>query len=116
MGTQQTVFMDGATNGGQSVLKWNLALDENNGPHCQGGSCCTSCEGVVTIPSGATHIDNVTFNVDFYGLAHHSAFLEEGAQVIQSSIEYPQASANGRLSEHEKVTIGTRSVGVASYR
>jgi glucosylceramidase len=61
------------------VLFWNLALDENDGPHLGG---CKDCRGVVTIDSktGA-----VTRNVEYYALAHASRFVLPGASRIRSS-------------------------------
>jgi glucosylceramidase len=64
---------------GAGVLFWNLALDENDGPHLGG---CKDCRGVVTIDSktGA-----VTRNVEYYALAHASRFVLPGARRIASS-------------------------------
>ena len=70
----------GTTRGwSRGVLLWNLALDENHGPHLGG---CTDCRGVVTIDSktGA-----VTRNFDYYALAHASRFVRPGAQRIEST-------------------------------
>ncbi len=70
----------GATRGwAKGVLLWNLALDENAGPHTGG---CGNCRGVVTVNSvtGA-----VTRNVEYYALAHASRFVRPGAQRIDSS-------------------------------
>ncbi len=70
----------GTTRGwAKGVLLWNIALDENHGPH-RGG--CNDCRGVVTINSvtGA-----VTRNFDYYALAHISRFVRPGAFRIESS-------------------------------
>jgi glucosylceramidase len=69
----------------KGVLMWNLALDENYGPHLGG---CNDCRGVVIIDSktGA-----VTRNLDYYALAHASRFVRPGARRIESS------SGEGRL-------------------
>jgi glucosylceramidase len=70
----------GATrNWAKSVLEWNLALDQNNGP-TNGG--CTTCRGVVTInnTTGA-----VTRNVEYYVLGHASKFVDAGALRISST-------------------------------
>lgn len=70
----------GTTRGwAKGVLMWNLALDENHGPHLGG---CKDCRGVVTIDSktGA-----VTRNLDYYALAHASKFVRPGAKRIDSS-------------------------------
>src|SRR6266568_2470872 len=75
----QTLII-GATRGwARGVLLWNLALDENHGPHTGG---CGDCRGVVTITaaSGA-----VTRNVEYYALAHASRFVRPGARRIAST-------------------------------
>ncbi|MBT9456852.1 MAG: glycosyl hydrolase [Burkholderiaceae bacterium] len=63
----------------RGVLLWNLALDEQHGPHLGG---CKDCRGVVTIDSknGA-----VTRNLEYYALAHASRFVRAGARRIASS-------------------------------
>ncbi len=73
-----TLLIEGARNGGQGVILWNLALDELHGPHLGG---CTNCRGVVTID---TSNGQVTRNVDYYGLAHLSRFVRPGARRIAS--------------------------------
>lgn len=60
------------------VLLWNLALDENAGPHAGG---CGNCRGVVTIDS---RTGAVTRNDEYYVLAHASRFVRPGAQRIAS--------------------------------
>jgi glucosylceramidase len=70
----------GTTRGwARGVSLWNLALDENHGPH-KGG--CGDCRGVVTIDSktGA-----VTRNAEYYALAHASRFVRPGARRIAST-------------------------------
>lgn len=66
-------------NWARAVAMWNLALDENHGPHLGG---CDNCRGVVTINSktGA-----VTRNVEYYAFAHASKFVAPGAYRIGSS-------------------------------
>jgi glucosylceramidase len=61
------------------VLLWNLALDENHGPHLGG---CGDCRGVVTIDSKS---GGVTRNVEYYALAHASRFVRPAARRIGSS-------------------------------
>jgi glucosylceramidase len=61
------------------VLFWNLALDENHGPHLGG---CGNCRGVVTIDSKS---GAVTRNDEYYVLAHASRFVRPGARRIESS-------------------------------
>jgi len=57
---------------------WNLALDENRGPHLGG---CGNCRGVVTIDSKTGKYNR---EVDYYALAHASKFVEPGARRIAS--------------------------------
>lgn len=63
----------------RGVALWNLALDEQGGPHLGG---CGNCRGVLTIHSvtGA-----VTRNEEYYALAHASRFVRPGAYRIASS-------------------------------
>jgi len=70
----------GSTRGwAKGVALWNLALDENAGPHLGG---CGNCRGVITINSGTGF---VTRNVEYYALAHASQFVRPGAHRIASS-------------------------------
>jgi len=63
----------------KGVALWNLALDENYGPHLGG---CGNCRGVVTIHSATGEI---TRNPEYYALAHASRFVRPGAVRIASS-------------------------------
>ncbi|OFA05922.1 glycoside hydrolase family 30 beta sandwich domain-containing protein [Duganella sp. HH101] len=75
----------GATRGwARGVLLWNLALDENDGPHLGG---CKDCRGVVTIDS---RDGKVTRNEEYYALAHASRFVRQGARRIASTSGYDQ--------------------------
>jgi O-glycosyl hydrolase len=70
----------GATrNWSQAAIKWNIALDQNFGPHTGG---CSGCTGLVTIDqtNGA-----VTFNHDYYSIGHASKFVVPGAYRIAST-------------------------------
>lgn len=75
----QNLLIGGARNWGSTVMLWNLALDENSGPH-QGG--CPDCRGVVTINSAS---GAVTHNEEFFALAHASRFVQPGAVRIGSN-------------------------------
>lgn len=66
-------------NWARGVLFWNLALDQNRGPHAGG---CATCRGVVTIDSKS---GAVTRTDDYYALAHASRFVRRGAWRIGSS-------------------------------
>ncbi|WP_369372197.1 RICIN domain-containing protein [Promicromonospora sp. Populi] len=67
-------------NGGETVINWNLALNQNGGPHQ--GHCTTRCNGVVEI-NGST----VTRNAEFYVLGQLSKFVDAGARRIGSTSE-----------------------------
>jgi glucosylceramidase len=70
----------GSTRGwAKGVALWNLALDENAGPHLGG---CGNCRGVITINSATGF---VTRNVEYYSLAHASQFVKPGAHRIAST-------------------------------
>lgn len=70
-------------NWGNSMILWNLALDESAGPQ-NGG--CEDCRGVVTI--GQT-TGEVTYNVEYYVIGHFSKFVDPGAYRIEST-EYAE--------------------------
>ncbi len=72
----------GSTRGwAKGVALWNLALDENDGPHLGG---CGNCRGVITVNSAT---GAVTRNVEFYALAHASEFVKPGAHRIASTTD-----------------------------
>jgi glucosylceramidase len=69
----------GATrNWARGVLMWNLALDENHGPHLGG---CQNCRGMVTIDSKTGSYKR---EVEYYSFAHASKFVRPGAHRIAS--------------------------------
>jgi glucosylceramidase len=70
----------GSTRGwSRGIVLWNLALDENYGPHAGG---CGNCRGVVTINSTTGAI---TRNLEYYVLGHASRFVMPGAHRIEST-------------------------------
>jgi len=72
----------GATrNWARSISLWNLALDQNSGP-TNGG--CSNCRGVVTIDT-RTSPASITYNVEYYVLAHLAKFVMPGAHRIDSN-------------------------------
>lgn len=75
----RTLIIDTTRGWARGVLFWNLALDENGGPHLGG---CGDCRGVVTIDSGT---GAVTRNVEYYALAHASRFVRPGARRVAST-------------------------------
>src|SRR5215475_14433058 len=65
-------------NWAQSVILWNLALDDNRGPQNNG---CDTCRGVVTVHSDRT----VTKELDYWALGQVTRFVRPGATRIASS-------------------------------
>ncbi len=63
----------------RGVVYWNLALDENHGPHFGG---CAACKGVITIDS---HTGAVSRNDEYYALAHFSKFVLPDAVRVGST-------------------------------
>ena len=70
----------------RSFVKWNLAGDQNDGPHNGGCGTCTPLV-VVNSSSGST-----SYSVDYYTLGHFSKFVLPGAYRIYS------ANASGIVS------------------
>lgn len=76
---QARTLIDATRHWARGVLFWNLALDENHGPHAGG---CDTCRGVVTIDS---HTGAVSRTNDYYALAHASRFVRRDAWRIGST-------------------------------
>jgi glucosylceramidase len=74
----QNIVIGTIRNWAKSVILWNLALDEFNGPHIGG---CEGCRGVVTI---STENHTVNYEVEYYVLGHVSKFMTPGAYRIAS--------------------------------
>jgi glucosylceramidase len=74
------VFMvDTLRHWAKTIIKWNLALDENNGPKIAGG--CDTCYGVITINQQNRQVSP---RPHYYALGHASKFLRPGAVRIAS--------------------------------
>jgi len=63
----------------RGILLWNLALDQDRGPHAGG---CATCSGVVTIDN---RDGTVKRNDEYYVLAHASRFVRRDAVRIGST-------------------------------
>jgi glucosylceramidase len=70
-------------NWARGVVYWNLALDEDHGPH-HGG--CDNCKGMVTIDSRS---GTVSRNDEYYAFAHYSRFVLPGAVRVWSTATGP---------------------------
>ncbi|MFI0720709.1 glycoside hydrolase family 30 beta sandwich domain-containing protein [Streptomyces sp. NPDC021224] len=67
-------------NWARSMIFWNLALDENHGPHTGG---CTGCNGTVDVDSAT---GAVTYTGNYYTLAHFSRFTRPGAVRVAANV------------------------------
>lgn len=73
------LLLAGVRNWARGVVYWNVALDEQHGPHIGG---CDICKGVVTIDS---RTGEVSRNDEYYAFAHFSRFVLPGALRVGSS-------------------------------
>ncbi|MFG3236435.1 RICIN domain-containing protein [Streptomyces antibioticus] len=74
----ENLVVQNMRNGGETVVNWNLALDQNGGPHQ--GHCTNRCNGVVEIANG-----NVTRGAEYYVLGHVTKFIKPGATRVGST-------------------------------
>lgn len=75
----KNVVIGSMRNWSKTALEWNLANDQNFGPHTPGG--CTTCKGALTI-----NFSTITRNVAYYIIAHASMFVPSGSVRIGSNI------------------------------
>lgn len=75
----QNLIIGATRNWAKTSLKWNFALDEENGPYVGG---CEDCRGVVTVDKQAK---NVTYNEEYYSFGHASKFVQPGAVRIKTN-------------------------------
>ncbi|WP_139921269.1 glycoside hydrolase family 30 beta sandwich domain-containing protein [Hymenobacter sp. DG01] len=89
----------GATrNWSRNVLEWNLAADQNYGPHTTGG--CSTCLGALTI-SGNT----VTRNSAYYTVAHAAKFARPGSVRIATNLPGTLPNVAFKTPSGQKVLI-----------
>lgn len=73
------LLLGGLRNWARGVVYWNLALDENHGPHFGG---CATCKGMVTINSKTGAVSR---NDYYYAFGQFSRFVLPGAVRVSSS-------------------------------
>jgi glucosylceramidase len=66
----------------KAVVLWGIALDPKGNPHAGG---CGTCRGLLTIDS-SQQPSAITWNGDFYALAHASKYVHPGAARIASTL------------------------------
>lgn len=77
----RNIIIGAPANWSRTALEWNLANDENFGPHTPGG--CSTCLGAVTIDSSTSA---VTRNVAYYIVGHASRFVDPGSVRVASVV------------------------------
>ena len=75
----RSLIVNTARHWARGILFWNLALDQDSGPHLGG---CGNCRGLVTIDAVN---GSITRTDDYYAIAHASRFVRRGALRIASS-------------------------------
>ncbi|MGF9695988.1 glycoside hydrolase family 30 protein [Paenibacillus sp. MABNR03] len=65
----------------KSLVLWNMALDENNGPTVPGFGRST-CRGIVQVNQ---QTGELTYTLDYYALAHFSAIIRPKAVRVEST-------------------------------
>jgi glucosylceramidase len=75
-------IIDYTRNWGQSVVKWSLAVDQNDGPH-NGG--CGTCTGLITVHNGDSESGQVDYTVEYYDMGQLTKFVKPGAYRIEST-------------------------------
>ncbi|WP_242927561.1 glycoside hydrolase family 30 protein [Pontibacter vulgaris] len=81
----------------KTVLEWNLAADQNQDPHTEGG--CTECLGAVTLNGG------ITRNPAYYIIAHASKFVRPGSVRIGSNLPGSLPNVAFKTPNGDKVLI-----------
>ena len=76
------LVINATRNWAKGVIRWNMALDENNGP-TNGG--CLTCRGVVTVAKDANGRWTYSKTVDYWGLGQVSKYVRPGARRVASN-------------------------------
>jgi O-glycosyl hydrolase len=76
------LVVNSSRNWAKGVIRWNMALDQNNGPTNNG---CDTCRGVVTVAPDATGKYTYTKTVDYWALGQASKFVHPGARRVASN-------------------------------
>ncbi|WP_068784495.1 glycoside hydrolase family 30 protein [Paenibacillus phocaensis] len=72
-------------NHSQSLVLWNMALDEQNGPTVPGFGTST-CRGIVTVNQQTRELE---YTLDYYALAHFSKVIRPQAVRIAAEADVP---------------------------
>jgi len=87
----RTITIGVTRNWAKTTANWNIALDENGGPHLGG---CGTCTGLVT-----THADgSVSTDAEYFTIGHLSKFVKPGAVRIAST-SFGTTGWNGQIMD-----------------
>lgn len=78
---QARLIVESTRNWAQTVVLWNLALNQFHQPYLGG---CTTCRGIVTV-NDSTQPSQVAPTVDYTALAHVSKYVAPGAYRVASN-------------------------------
>lgn len=95
----RNVIIGSMRNWSKTALEWNLANNNNFGPHTPGG--CTTCKGGITVNSSSSYVENV----GFYIIAHASKFVPSGSVRISSNLTETLHNVAFRTPSGNKVLI-----------
>jgi glucosylceramidase len=87
----RTLTVGTPRNWAKSVVNWNIALDEDDGPHLGG---CGTCTGLVTVLEDGT----VRRDAEYFTIGHLSKFVRPGAVRIGST-SYGNPAWNGQVTD-----------------
>ncbi|MDU4694202.1 MAG: glycoside hydrolase family 30 beta sandwich domain-containing protein [Paenibacillus sp.] len=87
-------------NHSQSLVLWNMALDEQNGPTVPGFGRST-CRGIVTVNQQTRELE---YTLDYYALAHFSMVIRPGA--VRISAEAGEAAVRSVAFRNTDDSIG----------
>lgn len=100
----ENVVIGSMNNWSKTALEWNLASDNNTGPHTPGGS--TNSMGALTING-----NSVTRNVAYYIIAHASKFVAPGALRISSNSSGNIKTTAFKNTDGSKVLLALNTSG-----
>ncbi|WP_426593214.1 discoidin domain-containing protein [Cellulomonas sp. McL0617] len=87
----RTITIGTTRNWAKTTTNWNIALNEDGGPHLGG---CSTCTGLLTVlADGTTRTD-----AEYYTIGHLSKFVKPGAQRIAST-SFGTTGWNGQIMD-----------------
>jgi glucosylceramidase len=98
------VLIGATQNWSRNVLLWNLAADQNYGPHTDNGGC-KMCQGALTLDGNIA-----TRNLTYYALAHFSKFVRPGSVRVGSN-DLEQLSNVAFLTPDGKIVLVVSNTG-----